>query len=416
MWIPPLAAIGVRLAVLAARPQAPETFEYDELARNLLGGRGYVLEHLGVPYRGYASGLVYTGLTTAFYALGAAGPEVLRLFQFVIAAATTLAVAVITARLGGSRHAAIAAGLLVGVHPALVYYDVRKLHPLGLDALLFAALIALLLSSRRASGWACVAGGILLGAGILERLTLVAVAPLALLGFAVDMPRRDRARRAAVFTGAMLLTVAPWLVRNHLVFGAPLASTMSAEYFFLGNVPPSQGSCLLPSGERVIDAAPPAFLDRLSAADERGQGRIFREASTEYVATQPIRFAFGLARKLVYFWTWAPQTGVLYPASYRRAYLVLYTALSLAALLGARRLWRLSPMSRRGLVWIAVACLGVSCLQAAFYVELRHRWALEPLLVVLAVFAVPAIFAIRSEAPAEHSAGTARRSDAGGPR
>jgi len=396
-------------------PSAPETFEYDELARNILAGRGYVHEHLGVPYRGYASGLVYTGLSTAFYALGgAAGPDVLRLFQVVIAAATTLAVAAITTSLGGSRRAALAAGLLVAVHPALVYYDVRKLHPLGLDALLFAALIVVFLSSRRPSAWACAAAGVLLGAGILERLTLAVLFPLGVLRIAPDGPPRERARRIAVFVGAMLLTIAPWLLRNHLVLGAPRASTMAPEYFYMGNVPPSLGSYHLPSGELTIDAAPAELRRQLSAADEYGQARIFREASREYLTSQPTRFAFGLARKLAYFWTWAPQTGVLYPASYRRAYLALYAALCIAALLGARRLWRLSPTSRRGLVWIAASCLAVSCLQAVFYIELRHRWALEPLLVVLAVFALPAIFAIRSEAPAEHSAGTARRSDAGG--
>jgi 4-amino-4-deoxy-L-arabinose transferase-like glycosyltransferase len=408
-WIAPALAAVVRLAVLAASPLPPETFEYDELARNVLAGRGYVLEHNGTSYRGYSSGLVYTALSVAFYALGSIGPELLRLAQFAIAAATTVVVIVIAGHFGAGR-AALWAGILVATHPALVYYDVRKLHPLGLDALLPAALLGAVLASRYAGVWACAGCGLLLGLASLERLTFLPMLVVAAFWLADGLPWRDRARRLAAFGAATLLTLAPWLVHTHAVFGAPILSTMTAEYFFLGNVPPSSGSLHLPSGARVMDAAPSAMLERLAAADERGQARIFRETSYEFVSREPGRFVAGVLRKLLYFWTWAPQTGVLYPAHYRRVYLALYTVLLAAAISGA---WRLRHAAPRAMGLILALCATVSLLQALLYFELRHRWALEPLLVVLALYAVPATSAPRPEAPAVRSGGTGRRSDAG---
>ena len=339
---------------------------------------------------GYSSGLVYTALTTAGYALGEAGPEVLRVVQILIGAATAAVVVLLAGLLGAGRGAAVAAGVLVALHPALVYYDVRKLHPLGLDTLLPTAFVAAVLVSRRAGAWACAACGVLLGAAILERLTFAPMLAVAAFWIADERPWRERRRGLAAFAGATLLMLAPWVVRNQRVFGAPILSTMAPEFFFIGNVPPSLGSCLLPSGDKVLDAAPAALRARLRAADERGQADIFREASWAFVRREPATFVAGLLRKLVYFWTWAPQTGVSYPASYRRVYLTLYVALLVAAIVGAWRLAHGSVEARRGLGLIVALCVTVSCLQALLYFELRHRWALEPLLIVLAIFARPA--------------------------
>ncbi len=47
---------------------SPEVFEYDQLARNLLSGEGYVYTHFGTPYRSYYGGVFYIWLTAGLYA------------------------------------------------------------------------------------------------------------------------------------------------------------------------------------------------------------------------------------------------------------------------------------------------------------------------------------------------------------
>src|SRR5947199_126414 len=49
--------IAMRLALIAAGG-SPERFEYDDLARNVLSGRGYDYDQLGTPYRSFYAGLV----------------------------------------------------------------------------------------------------------------------------------------------------------------------------------------------------------------------------------------------------------------------------------------------------------------------------------------------------------------------
>jgi hypothetical protein len=186
---------------------------------------------------------------------------------------------------------------------------------------------------------------------------------------------------------------------------------MTAEYLFVGNVPPSRGSYHLPSGEVVLEVAAPPLREALRQADERGQARLFAQAARELVFEHPWRFAAGVARKLLYFWTWAPQTGVLYPRHYLPLYLAAYAALVAGAGVGVVRGWRASADSRQVVLSIAVVSVVVSGLHALLYFELRHRWALEPLLVVLA-----STCALPRGARAPHIGDRDRRSDGGDPR
>ena len=82
------AAVVVRLTLVAAGGP-PETFEYDELARNLLAGRGYVYHHLGdAPFRSFYSGVPYVALTAAMYGLAPGGRTAMLVAQAVVSAAS----------------------------------------------------------------------------------------------------------------------------------------------------------------------------------------------------------------------------------------------------------------------------------------------------------------------------------------
>jgi len=197
--------------------------------------------------------------------------------------------------------------------------------------------------------------------------------------------RRERLIRAGLCAIAAGLVLAPWLLRNQGLFGRPLLATGNGYRFFIGNVPPSTGSALLPSGEPVLDRADPTLLRALPTLDEAAQDRLFWKRGLDFVRAQPAAFARQVARKLAYFWTWTPAAGALYPASYRWAYFAFYLAVLVAAAVGLLRL--AANGDRRVLLVMAALFVSVSLVHAVFYVELRHRWALEPLLLVLAACA-----------------------------
>jgi 4-amino-4-deoxy-L-arabinose transferase-like glycosyltransferase len=383
LWLPLLLAAAVRLAAIAAGP-APEIWEYDEIARRLLAGDGYVCTHFDQPQRAYYSGVPYIALTAAAYRLWPDDPKAMLVVHTLLALLLVAVVVRLGERLAGPT-AGLVAGVLTALHPALAYYDVRKLHPLGLDSLLTVAPVLLLLRPPSARQAALI--GVLLGLGILQRGSLIPFALAALVWTAAaGGEARERTRRAVAMAAAIVITLAPWLYRNQQVFGRPVLVTGNGFRFFIGNLPPSQGSARLASGQDVVEVAEPDLLNVLPALDEAAQDRLFWERGRAFVHAHPAAFAAQVARKLVYFWTWTPVAGAAYARLYLFLYLVYYGAVLLAAGAGAATLYR--SEHRRALILILALLLSVSAVHALFYVELRHRWALEPILLLLAAIGI----------------------------
>lgn len=378
-------ALGVRLGLIAASGP-PEVFEYDAIARNLLAGQGYVLEHLGTTYLAFFSGVPYVLATAAVYVVAPGAPIAMLVVQALFSVLLCAVGWRIGRRIGGDA-AALPAALLVGLHPGLVYYDTHKLHPLGFDALtLAAATLALLAMGASPSARTAAFAGVALGLAALERPTGLAVVPLVLVWLALRAEeRRYRGRRAAAYVGATLLVLLPWVVRNQVALGAPLLSTTAAEAFWRGNAAHSLGSSYLPSGDTVLGTAPVALRGKLAGQDELGQSRLFWGTAVEDLRGRSLGFLIGVARKFVGFWTVLPVSGILYPPAWVYGYFAYYAAILALALVGCASLWAPEGPAGAvpGLLAVLAVLIGVSLAQSLFYVELRHRWAVEPLLLVL---------------------------------
>ena len=88
--------------------------------------------------------------------------------------------------------------------------------------------------------------------------------------------------------------------------------------------------------------------------------------------------------KFYAFWWFSPQSGTLYARSWLELYKVFYAATLMLAVLGARAVLTGGDRDARwNLVLLALFLLALSGLQSLYYVEGRHRWAIEPLLLVL---------------------------------
>jgi len=378
-----LLALATRAGlVLAGHGQPPLRWEYDTLVANLLAGRGLLYEHLfGVPYQAYYSGLAYLGLLAACEQLAPQAAWPVQTLQSLASLGTGLAVFLL-ARRWASPQAALLATLATWFHPALVHYDVAQVHPLSLDTAcgLFALLATLRAAERTSPGRIAAAGG-LLGLAALQRGSLLPV----LLIWPVLAGQRQRRALAAVVL-ASLVPLAGWSTRNLLLLGQPLLVSTAGEHFWIGNAAGSAGGALLPSGQPVIETLPPRLRAQLSAADELGQGRAFWRAGLEEATARPARFAWGALVKAGRFWSLAPQSGARYPPAWRLGYLLFGTLLTVLAALGAARLGRHADEDARLLLRLALGLvLAVTLTHALTYFELRHRFALDPLLALLAV-------------------------------
>ncbi len=159
--------------------------------------------------------------------------------------------------------------------------------------------------------------------------------------------------------------------------------TVLGEQFWRGNISYSYGSSYLPSGRMVLEVAPEAFREELLSRDEWSQSQLFWQSTLSTIREHPGTFIAGVIRKFLYLWTFAPQTGVLYPNQYFYLYLVYYFVMVALAVMGSFRFLRDGASGRVDIVLLFAVFLAVSIVHSVFYVELRHRWAIEPMILVL---------------------------------
>jgi glycosyltransferase involved in cell wall biosynthesis/4-amino-4-deoxy-L-arabinose transferase-like glycosyltransferase len=377
-------AIRIAAGVITGGLAHPELFEYDAMAKNLLSGHGLTYTHLGIVYHSFAPPLYSWISAASYWGTGSIAPAML--LQIAAGSALAVVAAAIAQRLFSDRIAAIAAGCLVAVHPGLIVYSATKAHPLSYDALLFSlALWMFFLLYETPTVTRAMALGLIVGVGTLSRSTALIFLPIGAVWLLAVTPFHHwrAAVRALVIAGVTaFIVLLPWSIRDSLVHhrGLFLIST-TGEDFWDGNNPYATGHSYIDADHAVINALPPeerADLER--QPDEIAQSQWFMGKATAFIKADPERAARLTLVKFYHFWWFAPQTGVLYPSSWRQLYMAYYVA---ALVLAAAGVWKITQTGggamRRALL-VGAFLLGLSVLQSVYYVEARHRWAIEPML------------------------------------
>lgn len=383
----------------------PQLFEPDTVARSLLAGDGFVFVwHGGVVYHSFVAPL-YPFIVAAMYAVGGGSVVPLMLLQITVSSVTAALITHIGARLF-SRRAGLAAGVLSAVHPGLIFNASSNLHEVTFDVLAFTAVFWSWVRLREQLTWRrAVWVGIIGGLSLLERPTTVVflvVGSIWLWWTAVGADRRAAVHCIGLAAVCAGLIITPWTIRNawiqhRFVF---IRST-DWEVFWRGNNPQATGHSYTLTGQSVLETLPPEALAELrSLPDENQQADWFRDRAFDYIRDQPATFAAMTLKKWYYFWWFSPETGTLYPRWWLYGYLTYYVPVLFLALAGA-----FGAVRRRGphanvVMLLVPMLLGLSLLQSLYYVEGRHRWAVEPLLLLLTGVGVASL----SSRSAEHRA------------
>lgn len=362
-----------------------EKFEYEQIAQHLLRGEGYRYDLGPTTYRSYGPPL-YPAICASFYFLFGESHGIIVLFQLLCRIALGLIVWKIAQRIV-SPLAAKGAGLWAALHPGIAHCSLAKLHPLPMDALLIAASILLFLrAGERPSLGRGFAAGIALGLAAHTRETSLVLLPVGLLWFLwKGRWKAAPSRGCAIAIGLTLAaTLAPWTIRNVFVHDRWIFMRTDAGWnWWLGNHPGSSGSSLTPSGSQAIDEAPQAR--EWLGLPELGQMDRFLEQGKRYIQARPWDALVGWGKRLFYFWWFSPQTGLLYPSGWRVIYQWYYGVFLILCAVGLYPL-SVKPFSGawRPLSLILLASVAISVAQSLFYVEGRHRWPVEVLLIPLA--------------------------------
>jgi len=207
---------------------AADSATYRRLAASLRTGQ-YSLDE---PTMVYPPG--YPVFLAAVYTIGASA-LVIGLVQCILGALTVVLLASIADQAAGKR-AAIATGLIAACYPGIVFWTGYVLTETLFCFLLVVAFWLTLRWFQRPEGWGTAAAvGLAFGAAALTRPIAL---PFALLLLGAAVGDRSTRRSAGVCLIALVVVLAPWTIRNEIVFNAPIfTSTDSSYVLWRGNHP-----------------------------------------------------------------------------------------------------------------------------------------------------------------------------------
>jgi 4-amino-4-deoxy-L-arabinose transferase-like glycosyltransferase len=385
LFWPVLAAIvaaGVVLRVLYTLLAAPwpppaldDQFYFNALPHLLADGHGFVnpfrfvFGHRAIPTAEHPP--LYPVLLAGLSKLGGSGPDAQRLAGSAFGAGTLVAVALLGRRLAGER-AGLAAAALAAVYPVLVAADGALMSESLLGLLVGVTLLAAYRLRDAPGAGRAVALGAAAGLAGLTRGEALLLLPLVLLP---TLRRPGGARAAVVALLAAAVVIAPWTIRNWIVFDQPVAIATNSGTAVAG------ANCAQTYHGDALGGWWPACLHDHPGNEAENHGAQLDDGvryAREHAGRLPVVLAARLGRVLSVYDPFQTPEGR--SPTVQKLGVGAFFALAVLAVLGLRML------RRRGIgVWILVApaVLVVGTVLAS-YGNLRFRQPAELPLVVLA--------------------------------
>ncbi len=289
-------ALVARVAVVvwaAGRiPPAADGQFYHVIAQRIAQGLGYTwLWPDGVVTYAAHYPVGYPAMLGGLYALFGAHAWVGMLANAVLGTGVAVLAHAIASE-ASSRRWALAVGVVVALHPALVPYTAALMTE-GLATALCMGAVALAMGARRAEGrrrTALLLGlGLALGLGALVRPpTALLVLPLAWLATSPMLGAHKRIVQLALAAAVSLAVVSPWVVRNQVRMGEAGLSFNGGWNLLIGTNPSAKGTF---APLEVPEACREVF-------DEAKKDLCFGRAARERVAADPMGWVSLVPSKL----------------------------------------------------------------------------------------------------------------------
>ncbi|MCX5677947.1 MAG: glycosyltransferase family 39 protein [Candidatus Omnitrophica bacterium] len=385
----------------------PGLFEYESIVNNMLNGGGFYYRHFHTNYYGLeAPG--YILLCFTIYKLFGHNPLYVVFIQIVVTSLISAPIFLI-ARSIFDRKAAIIAAALAALYPPFIVYSTSKLHAMNVYSFLFILLTwSLIRLKERPDLRNAAFVGIAAGLAINFRFTTLPFLVLGLAWFCIVSHEALRKWLSLTFailaiSGAIL---SPWIVRNWIVFGKPvLLQTNKWEALWCGNAPGTTGSLYIEDNVTTVDKMASELPEEFYKMNELEQGEYLKKLTVGYFKDDPMGFIKRIIKKMGYFWYFSPHQGGLYPKRWMGLYKIYYLAILLPALLSIfYRLFVSKKGEKPAIVLICLFFAALTFTHSLYFVEARHRWSVEPLLLVFTAGGILMIIdGIRALAPRSHA-------------
>lgn len=388
-----LLAFVVRVVciILLGRHINPESWELNDIALNMIHGRGYVLDWFNTVYHSHSYPL-YAVILALFHMVTHENYLVLEIFNAALSSALCYVIFLIARRIFNERVGLLSA-FLAAMHPGLIVYA-TKIHELTLVAFLMAFIIWLMISLDKYKPSHNFFTGCLIGIGILARPTFIFFFPVYFVYLWISSKEFNKAfKSAAIVFFAVILVILPWTIRNYNIHKRWIfITTNTAEHFWRGNNPNASGTATTTGGKHMLEVAPKEFREKLFKLDEMGQYDLFYSEALKFIKENPALSLRMFFRKIYYFWWFSPQTGQLYPALWAAVYKIYYGFIFILFLFGVySSLARPLPSDKLPIALILVFFVTLTIPHSIYFVDMRHRWAIESLMLLFSAYGIQSL-------------------------
>lgn len=383
-----LVALLIRLLLILIKREYVITdgywsgFEMANLARSLVQGHGFASPWGGATGPSAWTAPIYPwliALTFRIFGVFSHGAAfALLTLNSIFAALTCWTLYRIGYRVFGET-VAICAGWLWAIHPASIYFSVLWIWETSLSAFLLSLVFLLTLEMAeddRLLSW--LGYGVLWAIAGLTNPAMLAWLPFSGCWIAYQLHRRGKRFLAPVLLGAFTFWIAlmPWLIRNYVVFHQPILirSDFGVELRG-GNNSYSAGLWVRsyhPGNNRILQAQ---YKSMGEVPFVSLQGRMARQ----WIVENPGEFLRLTGRRVVYFWTL-----ILELAPSHSNMLIM----GMASLLSFAGLWLAFKQGRQGSFLFLTLLASYPVIYCIAFPTARYRHAIDPELLVLAVFAL----------------------------
>lgn len=226
--------------------------------------------------------------------------------------------------------------------------------------------------------------GVVLGLLAIAGNAGLALAPVLAIALMISpLPFGRKLARLGLAGLVAMLVVAPWLIRNYQVIGAPVLNTNGGFNLYIGNNPSADGLFV-----SMADTPRGATWHQLRKQGEGLANDTLRDEALAWIRHNPARFFTLSLKKIALFWMppihagEGPQSRG--EALTRLAWLAQYLLICGLAVGGV--VYRRLRTPNAGLLWLAVLCY--TAVHMVFYVIYRYREPIMPVLIVLAAMAI----------------------------
>lgn len=294
--------MGDQVTVL---PGIHDQVSYDALARSLLAGRGYSFPENWYPFTPANTAtahwsFIYPVYLALVYAAVGYHPLVARLAQVVVGGALQCwLIYLIGRRLVGSTAGLTAAGLAAFYGYFIYYSPALMTETFFMVCVLWAIHVSLGLD--HACGWQpWVQLGLALGLASLFRQSALLFVPFLLIWLFWQTRKAGvRARYLALPVATLAVMIAPWTIRNYLVYGQVLLLNSNSGYALYASNNPNLGTDW--RNDEVVVPVPPEFAGQ----NEAELNESLTQRGTEYILSDPMRYLWlTLDKSLEYLRFW----------------------------------------------------------------------------------------------------------------